>query len=994
MLLAFSVCVPGAVANENSDSSPGLATVAASDAREHSLITMLVLKRLLFHYQKAQAELPAADPVQPEELVLVDYAALANQFADDRAWLQSLITRPLTQAIEPIDLRSSGYFNQVLRLSLEQHSLVAAASGLTDAVLEDLLFKLVFEHKQRALLRALMPYLLRRAEDRALIDWQYIEQVAEKNPDFKQLLGTLDPKVVEPFAQPVLASGRSRLGMDAQMLTDFTKLVQLLLPAVDAEKPAPGQAETVVGSVDEFTQLSVKLRTDLLGISDQYEVMLPIYTLDALTALQTGNELVFVNGLVALTTKLMDQYEESQIAALSEDEQVDSESGSTTAIREIYPAYYADWLPHLSAKLPGLQQAFSADLSQIDLRLNSAMAMTVEVFQQLSNKQLKFPEQRRKLLAARAVLTPLLPDYAYFHQPVRDRISEEIAMCASIVATSLQQHQNISAEQFAGCINSFKDIGLRQAANIPLSGNSRGPWEPEQLRRELDLTPWQRVNYVLAYLRDEYAGECANEERLINPLEWSLQSTVMAWFAAKWPAFAGTDASEDVFEEMLSAAGVFIQQVEENKACLTASNGSLVQQIMLRYGQRLEELIASIDTLEQQFRSEKLAPGADIRLSEGASQKTNYRPAELQILPCNQEKICEATQALSANLALVGLFPTPYLVADQSRMGEIEICYDQVRWVNRRQSQARKNDPEVSNYYAQLSFSVKGRFHQDEVVTEVFEREFVSPDEYLYLFAASDSVVLEEECPMALVGQTVTTQLRNSRLPGIVPNRLTYLTAARTLPSRLFSDNWDKGAQWHDWFVTGSGVEIISQSDGSELIDSVNNYLHSLSESREAMLYSALLSPPLRNNAAESLAMRVSALSLEKSLLKSVLAIFYGDLLSNNEQLRAALTGQSGLLDNRVLRRLREASVSIHAVGQLARKRSQAYSDLWLRLMADEASSRQNSLSVSPMLAMAWLQLKQLQNLHFNQLALPEESLSEDNQTMGVAQPSVVVPEQ
>ncbi len=1003
MLLLTTALSPSVLrAAENTDPLPQNAAVvqlvASSEAREQSLITVLALKLLSQHYQKAQAELASADQVSPDPVeaataeAQLDYVSLLSQFSDDRAWLQSLVTRPLHQTVEPIDLRSSSYFSQVLRLRLYAHNLAGdEATASVDAILEDLLLKLVFEHKQQGILRALMPYLLRRAEASLLLDWKNIEHLAEQDSGFSELLSQLDLQILMPI-NDVAAETIKPKNLEKQILADFTSLLQLLSlqPETVIQQSDDAQSvESTALAVDEFSTLVFKLRHDLLSISAEYDVLLPLYTLDILTALRTGNDLVFVNGLILLATSMLDQSETVWVAESAGDI---LPASNELKQRQNYPTDSNDWWHQLSAALLEIQQSYSAEFSQVDLGLNRAMAMAVEVLRQASVDQFNYPEQRRELLDARAILDPLLPDLTYFHQPIRERIREEIEVCASIAAASLQQGQNITAEQFDGCINAFKDMGLNQAANIPLAGNSRGPWEPDQLRRELNLTPWQRVNYLLAYLRNEYANDCTDESRLINPLEWSLQSTVMAWFAVRWPAFAGTDASEDVFEEMLSKAGAFNRQIETNKSCLSSAE-DLVQQILVRYGQRLDELINSINSLEQQFRDEKLALGADIKLDQGAAQKTNYRPADLQILPCNPEKICEMSAPLSANLALMGLFPEPYLVADQSKMGQIEICYDQVRWLNRRQSPARENDPDVSNYYGQLSFSIKGRFHQGDALTEVFEREFVSPDEYLYLFASSEPTVLAAECPMNLVGQPVITKLRNTRFPGIVPDRLTYLAAARTLPSRLFSDNWDKGAQWHDWFVTGSGVKIITESDGSELFDSVNNYLHTLSETREAMLYSALLSPPLNSNSKESLAQRVSALSLEKSLLRSVLSIFYGDLLRNNDQLRAGLTGQSGLLDTRVLRRLREAAVPIGDIGQLGRKRTLSFSELWASMAATELSSRQSMLSVSPMLAVAWLQLKHLQNLHFSQQALPEESAVTERPDLNAAELSADDPE-
>jgi len=1023
------------------------AAIASAESRETALITLLALNRLQENYQVAklaaiaateanataataavldEARLQAGEqaddlidglsanltaglgeensstseltqPVEP------GYSDLARQFTDDRAWLQSLKPDALRLSPEPLDLFSNGFFTQKLLLELKLHGLtLELGPELSDDKLQALLVKLVFEKKQRAVVRALMPYLLRKAESRALTSREGLQQMLLDDVGFNHVIAELDlqslglPAAIDSTTEkpPLLIELT-----DIDLESGFNQLLEeLLIPSLIVETSGvnidDGNASVEAEDLglekqahqSEFEQLVFKLRLGLIKRSANFDVSLALYTLDTLVALKEKRSLVFTNGLSLLTTALLDRKNSNQQLALSNlsvDEastEILDTAAQTQLIKPDYPLFETSWLPLLAEKLPQLQQLYSQDFALVDASTKTALALTSEAFIHIVGGQVDFEEQRRKLVDAHAILDLLLPDAGYyFQQPLRESIREEIAMCTSIVAAAMPELEPISSEQYDGCVSSFLDMGSVQAKNIPLSGNSTGPWEQQQLRRELSLTPWQRINYLLAYLTTQYSNSCVDTTRVINPLEWSVQAAVMAWFAAPWPSLANTEVNENAVDKMLDEFTQFNRQMTTYRRCLLGTGGDLIQRMLANYEHKLDELIASIAVLEHQFRQNRLSPGADIKLDAGAEQNTNYRPEALVILPCDRANTCDMATPLPATLALVGLFPSPYLVADQSRMGSVEICYDKVRWVARRSTQARDNAPEVANYYAHLGFSIKGRFHQNGKLTDVFERSFVSPDEYHYLFAENTDEVLELECPMAVIGQPIITELSGSKL-NIVPNRLTYLTAYRALPSRLLAENWEKGAEWRDWFVTGSGVEVVSESDGSELLDSVNNYLHSLRESREAMIYTALLAPPLSSQQADSLAQRVSALSIEKALLRSTLAIFHGQLLANNEWVRAAVAGQNGLLDRRVLRRLREANVTVGDVGALGRIRSQGFGQAWQGLFSADIpesirASSQTEASVSPLLATAWLQLKYLQQQQLQAPLSPLESV-------------------
>ena len=96
------------------------------------------------------------------------------------------------------------------------------------------------------------------------------------------------------------------------------------------------------------------------------------------------------------------------------------------------------------------------------------------------------------------------------------------------------------------------------------------------------------------------------------------------------------------------------------------------------------------------IRGRLLAPGADAALHLDASQTTAYRPSDLLIGPCNPDAVCEMTGSLTSTRALLGLFPNEYLIADQTGLGSVEICYERMEWVQRRSELVREDDTNAS----------------------------------------------------------------------------------------------------------------------------------------------------------------------------------------------------------------------------------------------------------------------------------------------------------
>ena len=135
-------------------------------------------------------------------------------------------------------------------------------------------------------------------------------------------------------------------------------------------------------------------------------------------------------------------------------------------------------------------------------------------------------------------------------------------------------------------------------------------------------------------------------------------------------------------------------------------------------------------------------------------------------------------------------------------MGQLDMCYDAVRWVEREMEPARNNDSRVANYRGRLSFELVGSFERNGVAETVFRQR---PDSdripALPVSPLPNRTVLEMDCPNALAGEPVASRLPENR-PGLVPNRLTYFVSQPVTAEAEMLANWDSGAEWRDWFVT------------------------------------------------------------------------------------------------------------------------------------------------------------------------------------------------
>lgn len=942
---------------------PGVRHLAAAlsdpESRTDTLMTVIAVSRLLdYGYTSDSSQLES----------------LEARFREDRAWLDRLAARYLELPMRG-SLLDPPAWHLLLELGQQQLEPDHTNSPLGPDTVS--LTQQLFDRSDERLAAALLPELLPRMELVATALWGELMFVVSINESMSQLVNQLNADWFDPWiaAEPPAPGG----GEEAESVISEA-LVQL--QAIVADTVTVGPPDELRLKRLRFNLLSVLPE---LGADEARDAEFLLILASAMDGLHERNYLPFSEGLLWVASGLLlnqqpraeEAPEEPQAVAavLLEDlpeggieipqetpaaaelesavELVDQESTEPEIQQEPYrsplPRALSDWLPVLS-------NAYSGEFSEVDPRINASLAAVYDVVQYLQAgeaRQEKLTELRSEIANAVAQLELLIPDLGfYFDQPVREQISEEIDRCISIVAEyQAMSNSALSRDQFDGCLSKLAGMANDLLSEAELAGDPDGPFGMEQLRRELMMTPWQRINFALGYLQERFPAGCeAPPEPLPNPLEWSNLATTISWFARQSPVYFQTPENEALVLTMRQQGMELLESLVQQVDCISGTGTGINDPVvrgLVDYRESLDSLVAGLREAELEFRQETLKPGSDVVLHGDASQRTAFRPEELKIGPCDASRVCEMSATLEATRALIGLFPDTYLIADQSGLGDIEICYDNVQWVNRRSEPVRADDPHVANYYGQLSFDLIGRHHEKEQVTQVFGFNFTSPAEYHYLFGAATTEVLQDSCPTEWVGTRIVTRLNSDALVRVVPDRLTYLTTARSLPSRIIAGNWSKNEEWRDSFIIGIDVSRYASPPDSGIADRVNRHLQTLYQSEQSQLYSALLRPPRRSKPGEmdSLFVLLDEVMTRKALVRTYINLFYPQVMVDSDEIRGSLQGYSALLDRIAVRRFRQENKAVSSINEVGVARLERFQSQWSRL--PEAVRRSGSIATS-----------------------------------------------
>ncbi len=925
------------------------AALSDRQSRIETLLTMIAVERLL-------------GSVSPGGLS--DPEPMRARFRDDRAWLDRLAGRYTNLPVRGSQLDPAAWL--VMR-ELSQHRLIPGieASPLGPDLAG--LTRQLFDRSNERLAAAVLPEVLQRIETRSPALWMSLLDTATVNESLLAVIPGLYTAWFYPWVTVELPE-----------LVDRDEEVDAIDLATTGLRALAGAA-TMSGPVDE-NRLK-QLRFDLLSAIpslDEVQSRDAGYLLvlaNAIDGLQDDQYLAFTESLFWVISDLLlnerlsleaVRAAEQSLTDLAQQGQAEAEAETGTETtpktavgvgvtgeqsygpRSVLPALLSELLPWFSNSYAG---AFSA----VDSRINASLAAVFDAVQYLQG----MPRDSERLVSlqqnigdAIAQLVLQIPDMSYyFDQPVRRRIAEEIDVCVSMAANiGGPDAANLTREQFDGCLSSLVEMSESLVVREELSGDVDGPFGAEQVRRELMMPPWQRINFSLGYLHERFPTHCELPDQSIpNPLEWSALATMITWFARQAPVYFQTPENEALVLSMRQQGLDLVEELARQVDCISGEGAGVndpVRRSIANYRLALDELTDGIRAAELDFRASRLKPGADVVLHGDASQSTAYRAQDLVIGPCDAEQVCGMSGQLEATRALIGLFPDPYLIADQTGLGSVEICYQNMRWVNRREVPVRPDDSHVSNFFGQLSFEIVGRYLEQGEVTEVFGSTLVSPDEYHYLFAAATDEVREDDCPTEWVGSQIVTLMGPDEEFRVVPNRLTYLAAAREKPSGIMEANWSKGAEWRDWFVTDLGVTPHTYAGDEMIGERVNQHLRALHQAEQSMLYAALLRPQSRSmgsDAVESLLDLQEELTGRKALVRSYLNLFYPEAMIDSDHIRGSLEGYDSLLDTAVLRRFREAGVAVAAINETGLERIEQLQSDWS--LQPEAVRRSGSVA-------------------------------------------------
>lgn len=897
------------------------ASLAEHDSRQDTLLSLTALAYLMKLH-------PAPEAGQE--------ASLVTFFRESRTWLDRLAARfhrlpSRSTVLDPAAL--------VLQLELWQHRMLPApvVSPLGPDY-PDLLSPL-FERDKERIAASFLPEALLRVEHSAGQIWLDATRLASGNASLTQALVELSPEWFEPWAaaEPPARSATTDKpeDLDAHFLS-----MRVLLDSLTLSE-APDQLRFKRLLFDLHRALPDLQGTELSSARQLLRLVL------AVDGLYSGKYLEFSQSLLWIAADLLDSRAR--------------EAESDTRVAKLLATY-----------LPRLSNHLARSFSEVDSRINANLAAVFDVAQDLQSGEpiiQRLGVMQQELADAIAQLVLMVPDMAfYFDQPVRSQISEEIAICISLMADRDSEGQlRLSRQQFDGCMANLLNFADQALRTAELAGDRKGPFAVDQLARELELLPAQRINYLLGYLYEQAPSPClAISQPLPNPLDWSTLAVIMTWFSMQAPVFMQTPENEARIHRMQEIGLGLMQVMSQQLDCLSGAavgRSDPVSQVLAEYRAALESLVGGIRESELEFRAMHLQGGADVILSGGAQQRTAYRREGSSIGPCDLANSCEMNQQLEATRALMGLFPDVYLLADQTGLGRLEICYDNIAWVDRRAERIRPEDPNVANYFGHLSFELKGRYLEGEQSKDIFGATFVSSQEHNYLIAAAKDEVLQDSCPMEWVGNRIVTTRTDEAGFNIVPNRLTYLAASRSRPSELMNANWSKGEEWRDRFITGQGVSPLVFEGDKGILDRLGQHLRSLYQTEQQAIYGGMLSSTLSRDDDEfrKLNTLLHRVTTYKSLLQAVLTLFYPETMLGSDEVRAMLEGQNGLLDEVIIRRFRSNDAAISAIHEAGLNRLDRFQALWTQ--QPESVVRSGSVPVS--LAHAVARLNYVDQLYF-----------------------------
>ncbi|MFC3194737.1 hypothetical protein ACFODZ_10855 [Marinicella sediminis] len=476
---------------------------------------------------------------------------------------------------------------------------------------------------------------------------------------------------------------------------------------------------------------------------------------------------------------------------------------------------------------------------------------------------------------------------AYLVHPIRNELQKNLEVCLNLSDKEPPEPaEPIADNQFNSCFDELYKWATETASEPNLSGNQVKPDNPTSLNRALEMPSVQIINVL--------ATEAVSDESCLqqltqqpNNFEWLLAAESIAWFHDRWPGLFAAKNKSSAIGSLINSG----QRLNQYPSCFSNANplSALNQKLLAKW----ERLKLEINNHITDYAETELVEGSDIDLFGSIDQVTRHIPDGLVIKPCDVTTSCGAFTEMEPSAAVMKLFPNHLRLATQFGLGELEICYDQVQWQNRKSVPTHLDNNKIANFEGQLSVRLNGKY----AGATVFTQPLLSEQKLIYLFGENNQETLDTACPLPIIGKQINTSLDRGTF-GLLPNRLTFLTAQKADVNQVIRNNWDAWlAQIQDQSLSTTYVDEMKPIK-TTLNDAFLQHVNTLQQ----QIYRKLTtSNPSRINDS-ALSRAVFEFLNQRQLLNHMVSGLYPLSHNSNTAIRAALYGDDRLVDEQFFR--------------------------------------------------------------------------------------------
>jgi len=331
-----------------------------------------------------------------------------------------------------------------------------------------------------------------------------------------------------------------------------------------------------------------------------------------------------------------------------------------------------------------------------------------------------------------------------------------------------------------------------------------------------------------------------------------------------------------------------------------------------------------VENFSNRYAANRIKSDHNIDFFQSTNQFTVLRAESYEISPCESGNVCGAQISLPTSSELLNQFPNYIRQAVVLELGELNICYDEVEWLDRKTASTHLSNTKIANFEGRLSVKLKG-FYDGQLV---FNKQVSSSQTYNYLFGENSEQVLAMSCPLSIVGNQIETTLERGTF-GLFPNRLTFLTANRADVNQIIRNNWESGDEWLLKLSNENASELLQFNALSEVEATVNTRFVRLGNELQEMVYQQLMEDKLRRYNSSSLTAAMMDYAVRRALFAATLRTLYPDQYQSSEVLREALNGENRLPDALVMQDNFQKRVDVLAALNDFDARIDAYKDIW-----------------------------------------------------------------